>query len=107
MTNTIHEDAKAAGSRGGKAEGLVGQAGRTASSALEQTKDAMGRAGEALRDKTESARTHTVDAAEDVYASGRRAAQSVGRQVERQPLSALLLAMTAGYFIGYLVHGRR
>lgn len=105
MMHATDEQPKALKNRGG--ETGEGHARGTASSALLQAKDAVADAGEGLRDRVERASSQAVDVAEDVYASSRRAAQSMSLQVEGHPLSALLLAAMIGYFAGYLIHGRR
>ena len=105
MVHTTDEHRKVLKNRGEQIG--EGHARETASSALLQAKDAVADVGEGLRGGAERARSQAVDAAEDIYVSSRRAAQSMSLQVEGHPLSALLLAVMIGYFVGYLIHRRR
>jgi hypothetical protein len=42
-----------------------------------------------------------------VLAAGRRAAQAASRQVNEQPLMALIVGFALGYIAAFLLHGRR
>jgi ElaB/YqjD/DUF883 family membrane-anchored ribosome-binding protein len=68
---------------------------------------ALGEAGEAVEQATEQAWSQATGVADDVLAAGRHAAQAASRQVNEQPLMALIVGFALGYIAAFLLHGRR
>jgi ElaB/YqjD/DUF883 family membrane-anchored ribosome-binding protein len=47
------------------------------------------------------------DVADDMLAAGRHAVQAATRQVDEQPLMAVIAGFALGYIASWLIHGRR
>jgi hypothetical protein len=66
-------------------------------------------AGEAIGERVRSATAATAAAAgvaDDVVDAGRRASQSVSRQIDEKPLMAVLVGFALGYVASLWIHGR-
>jgi len=47
------------------------------------------------------------DVTDDMLAAGRHAVQAATRQVDEQPLMAVIAGFALGYIASWLIHGRR
>jgi ElaB/YqjD/DUF883 family membrane-anchored ribosome-binding protein len=77
------------------------------SSATSAAQGSLGEAGEAVQQAAGQALSRAGDVADDVLAAGRHVAQTASRQVNEQPLMALLVGFALGYIAAFLLHGRR
>jgi ElaB/YqjD/DUF883 family membrane-anchored ribosome-binding protein len=89
----------------------VGEAVRNATSATAaataQAERAVGEAGEAVQQTARQALSQASDVADDMLAAGRHAVQATTRQVDEQPLMAVIAGFALGYIASWLIHGRR
>jgi ElaB/YqjD/DUF883 family membrane-anchored ribosome-binding protein len=76
-----------------------------ASAAAQQARQGIGEAGQSAWAVAQRAKERADGLAEDMYSRGERAVRIVGRQVEEQPMLALLAAGALGFFLGYLLRG--
>jgi ElaB/YqjD/DUF883 family membrane-anchored ribosome-binding protein len=75
----------------------------TAATAAAAGQAKLGDAGEAAQ----QAWSQAGGVAEDVVDAGRRATNSVSRQIGENPLLAVLVGCALGYVAGWWIHGRR
>jgi ElaB/YqjD/DUF883 family membrane-anchored ribosome-binding protein len=90
-----------------KADEAIGERVQSATAA---TAAAAGQARKVLGDAGEAAQQAWSQAggvAEDVVDAGRRATNSVSRQIGENPLLAVLVGCALGYVAGWWIHGRR
>ena len=89
----------------------VGEGVRNATSgtaaATAQAEKAVGEAGEAVQQTARQALSQVSDVADDMLAAGRHAVQAATRQVDEQPLMAVIAGFALGYIASWLIHGRR
>jgi ElaB/YqjD/DUF883 family membrane-anchored ribosome-binding protein len=82
------------------------QAWSAASSAGDQARSAASTAGETAQDLARKAREQASAASDTLYEQGSRAARVLSRNVDENPLTALLIAGAIGYMAAYLLHAR-
>ena len=70
-------------------------------------KGAVGEAGEAVQQTARQALSQASDVTDDMLAAGRHAVQVATRQVDEQPLMAVIAGFALGYIASWLIHGRR
>ena len=89
----------------------VGEGVRNATSATAvataQAERAVGEAGEAVQQTARQALSQASDVTDDMLAAGRHAVQVATRQVDEQPLMAVIAGFALGYIASWLIHGRR
>jgi ElaB/YqjD/DUF883 family membrane-anchored ribosome-binding protein len=86
----------------------VGEGVRNATSATAAAAgQAVGEAGEAVQQTARQALSQATDVADDLLAAGRHAAQAATRQVNEQPLMAVIAGFALGYITSWLIHGHR
>jgi ElaB/YqjD/DUF883 family membrane-anchored ribosome-binding protein len=89
----------------------VGEGVRNATSATEaatgQAERTVGEAGEAVQQTARQALSQASDVTDDMLAAGRHAVQAATRQVDGQPLMAVIAGFALGYIASWLIHGRR
>ena len=78
-----------------------------AKAATDQVERALGEAGDAVQRAAGQAWSQAGDVADDVLAAGRRAAQAGSKQINEQPLLAVIGGFALGYIAAFLLHGRR
>ncbi len=84
------------------------KAADAASSIVDRAGKSIGEASSAVQETARNVWSQTGDAASDLAETGRSAANSVARQINDQPLVAMLLGAAAvGYFASLLIHRRR
>ena len=66
-------------------------------------KSAAERAGSAIHDTARKIGAETSEIGEQVYEQGARGARYVSRNVEAQPIAALVIVGAVGFLLGYLV----
>jgi len=87
---------------------LATKAAATASSMIDRGQKTIGEAGDAVKETAQKVLSKASDGASDLADTGRSAANSVARQINEQPLVAMLLGAAAiGYFASLLIHRRR
>ena len=72
-----------------------------------QAEKALGEAGEAVQHAAQQAWSQASGVADDMLTTARHATQAASRQVNEQPLMAVIVGFTLGYVAALLVHGRR
>jgi ElaB/YqjD/DUF883 family membrane-anchored ribosome-binding protein len=82
------------------------QAWSAASSAGDQARSAASTASETAQDLARKAREQASAASDTLYEQGSRAARVLSRNVDENPLTALLIAGAIGYMAAYLLHAR-
>ena len=87
-------------------EGLRNATSGTAA-ATGRAERAVGEAGEAVQQTARQALSQASDVADDMLAVGRHAVQAATRQVDEQPLMAVIAGFALGYIASWLIHGRR
>ena len=87
----------------GHAQKIVEDATAATAAAADQAKKVLGDAGETAQ----QAWSQAGGVAEDVVDAGRRATRSVSRQIDENPLMAVLVGFALGYVAGWWIHGRR
>jgi ElaB/YqjD/DUF883 family membrane-anchored ribosome-binding protein len=85
----------------------VGNATSATAAATGQAERAVGEAGEAVQQTARQALSQASDVADDLLAAGRHAAQAATRQVNEQPLMAVIAGFALGYIASWLIHGHR
>jgi ElaB/YqjD/DUF883 family membrane-anchored ribosome-binding protein len=85
----------------------VSSAPSVPAAATGQTEKTLGEAGEAVQQAARQAWSQAGDVADNMLSAGRDAAQAASRQVEEQPLLAMIMGFALGYIAALLVHGRR
>src|ERR1700719_4937877 len=85
----------------------VGEGVRNATSATAAATGQAERAGEAVQQTARQALSQASDVADDLLAAGRHAVQAATRQVDEQPLMAVIAGFALGYIASWLIHGRR
>ena len=85
----------------------VSSAASVPAAATGQTEKTLGEAGEAVQQAARQAWSQASDVADNMLSAGRDAAQAASRQVEEQPLLAVIVGFALGYIAALLVHGRR
>ena len=85
----------------------VGEGVRNATSATAAATGQAERAGEAVQQTARRALFQASDVADDMLAAGRHAVQAATRQVDEQPLMAVIAGFALGYIASWLIHGRR
>jgi ElaB/YqjD/DUF883 family membrane-anchored ribosome-binding protein len=73
----------------------------------EQAKSTVAKAGDVVQDFARQARDEVGPAADKVYQQGARAGDALIRNVEQNPLLALLIAGAIGYGLSYLIPSMR
>jgi hypothetical protein len=87
----------------GHAQKVAQDAAAAAMAAANQAKTMLGDAGEVAQQAWSQAST----VAEDVVDAGSRAAGSLSRQIQANPLLAVLVGAVLGYLAGWWIHGGR
>jgi ElaB/YqjD/DUF883 family membrane-anchored ribosome-binding protein len=77
-----------------------------ASSLVKQATAAGAKAASSLEDAAHTVSDQASDIGGRLYDDARRAAESLGRTVEEQPLTSVFIAAALGYGIAYLMHRR-
>ena len=85
----------------GQVQKIVQDATAATAAAASQAKKVVGDAGEAAQ----QAWSHAGGVAEDVVDAGRRATESVSRQIHERPLMAVLVGFALGYLASLWIHG--
>lgn len=85
----------------GHAQKIVEDATAASAAAAGQAKKVLGEAGEAAQ----QAWSQAGGVAEDVVDAGRRATKSVSRQINENPLIAVLVGFALGCVAGWWMHG--
>jgi hypothetical protein len=67
----------------------------------------LGEAGEAVQQTAQQTWSQASGVANDMLVAGRQAAQAASRQVNEQPLLAMIAGLALGYIAAVLIHGRR
>jgi ElaB/YqjD/DUF883 family membrane-anchored ribosome-binding protein len=73
----------------------------------EQAKSTVAKAGDVVQDFARQARDEVGPAADQLYQQGARARDALIRNVEQNPLLALLIAGAIGYGLSYLIPSMR
>ena len=68
---------------------------------------ALNEAGEAVQQAARQAWSQVNGVADDMLTAARHATQAASRQVNEQPLTAVIVGLTLGYIAALLVHRRR
>lgn len=103
---------------GGRTDGgsqLASKAADTASSIADRAGKSIGSASTTIQETAQKVQetaqkiwSQPGAVASDLADTGRSAANTLARQINEQPLAAMLLAAAAvGYFASILIHGRR
>jgi ElaB/YqjD/DUF883 family membrane-anchored ribosome-binding protein len=77
------------------------------SSMADEARQAAGPIIDTVRDRAQQLGAQAHELADDAYQHGRTAVRAVNRQVEEQPLLAVLAAFAIGYGVSYLLHAQR
>jgi len=85
----------------GQAQKIVEDAAAATAAAAGQAKKVLSDAGEAAQ----QAWSQAGGVAEDVVDAGRRATKSVSRQIDENPLLAVLIGFALGYVASLWIHG--
>ena len=85
----------------------VSNATATPPAATGQAEKALNEAGEAVQQAARQAWSQVNGVADDMLTAARHATQAASRQVNEQPLMAVIVGVTLGYIAALLVHGRR
>ena len=75
-------------------------------STLEDAASAAGKAGAVVEDAARRAGEQAEEIGQQAYATGERVARTVARQVESQPIGAVLIAGALGIAVGYALARR-
>jgi ElaB/YqjD/DUF883 family membrane-anchored ribosome-binding protein len=75
--------------------------------AVGRAEKVFGEAGEVVQQAAQQAWSQASGVTDDVLAAGRQAAQAASRQIDKQPVLAVIVALALGYIAALLVHGRR
>ena len=87
----------------GQAQKIVEGAAAATSAAADQAKKVLSDAGETAQ----QAWSQAGGVAEDAVDAGRRATRSLSRQIDENPLMAVLISFALGYVASLWIHGRR
>jgi ElaB/YqjD/DUF883 family membrane-anchored ribosome-binding protein len=79
----------------------------SASAMADEARQAAGPIIDTVRERAQQFGAQAHEIADEAYEHGRIAVRAVNRQVEEQPLLAVLAAFAIGYGISYLLHGQR
>jgi ElaB/YqjD/DUF883 family membrane-anchored ribosome-binding protein len=94
--------------RGDSVSQLASKAADAASSMVDSAEKSIGQASSAAQEAARNVWSQAGDVASDLAETSRSAANSVARQINDQPLVAMLLGAAAvGYLASLLIHGRR
>src|SRR5271166_2292657 len=77
------------------------------SATVGRAEKAFGEAGEAVQQAAQQAWSQASGVTDDVLAAGRQTAQAASRQIDEQPVLAVIAALALGYIAALLIHGRR
>jgi hypothetical protein len=98
----------ASAGRGDSVSELTSKAADTASSMVKRAEKSIGDASASAEATARKVVSQVGEAASDLADTGRSAANTVARQINDQPLAAMLLAAAAiGYFASLLIHRGR
>jgi ElaB/YqjD/DUF883 family membrane-anchored ribosome-binding protein len=67
----------------------------------------LGKRAKLFSKTARQALSQASDVADDMLAAGRHAVQAATRQVDEQPLMAVIAGFALGYIASWLIHGRR
>lgn len=75
--------------------------------AVGRAEKVFGEAGEVVQQAAQQAWSQASGVTDDVLAASRQAAQAASRQIDEQPILAVIAALALGYIAALLIHGRR
>ena len=100
MARNVGDQARSTASNVGE------QVRSAASNAGEQARSAASTATDTAQDLAKRASEQASAASDTIYEQGNRAVEYLSRNVEENPLAALLIVGALGYMAAYLIHAR-